>query len=253
MSQLVSKLKRISKGESKPIGFASRQSAVRGRMVLVAGITEPDAFGDISFSGVDAVLIHPVASLTNGNLQTMTKSLPDLPWGVWPDVYSDFGALTGAGADYVVFTLESPVETLDQAGKAGRLLKVDSSLADSAIRGLNDLAIDALLLEDDGLTAGPMSLERVLLVNRFASVLAKPLLVLASPELNSAGVKALWMAGADGIVIEPGRKSLPEKISAIAGVMDQIGLPARKRGHSEALVPFTSSRPEAVEEEEEEP
>ncbi len=252
MSRLISKLTQISKGVPKPMGFTAVQSPAKGRMALIAGITESEGIGDMDLTGADAVLLHSAAPLTTRTLQRIGKTWQDMPWGVWVAPEAETGGLAPAGADYAVFTIASHVAALSSAGKLGKVLKVDSSLPDSALRVLGELQVDALLVADDKLNNGPLSLEQLLLVQRFSSVWSKPVLALMPPALSAAETTALWLAGVDGIVIEPARARLTDSLSALAKTLEEMGLPPRKRGRSEALVPYAALKPEEPHEEEEE-
>lgn len=252
MSRLINKLTQISKGIPKPMGFTAVQAPAKGRMALIAGVTESEGIGDLDLTGADAVLIHSTVALPAHTLQKIGKTWPDMPWGVWAASGAETGALATSGADYAVFTIASHVAALGSAGKLGKILKVDSSLPDSALRLLGELQMDALLVADDKLNNSPLSLEQLLLIQRFSSVWSKPVLALMPPSLSAAETTALWLAGVDGIVIEPARARLTESLSALAKTLEEMGLPPRKRGKSDALVPYATLKRDEPHQEDEE-
>ncbi len=252
MSRLIGKLTQISKGIPKPMGFTAVPSPAKGRMALIAGITDSEGIGDLDLAGADALLLHSSAALPARTLQRIGKTWQDMPWGLWVAPDAETGGMAPAGADYAVFTITSHVAALSAAGKLGKVLKVDSSLPDSALRVLGELQMDALLIADDKLNNGPLSLEQLLLLQRFSSVWSKPVLALMPAALSTAETTALWLAGVDGIVIEPARAQLTESLSSLSKTLEEMGLPPRKRGKSEALVPYASLKPEEPVQEEEE-
>jgi hypothetical protein len=258
MSRLIDELKRVDRATPQPMGFRTARSvSFEPRILLIASlaqIVDTDHLAD-GVDGADAVLLRLAKShLTASTLQKIAASLPDMPWGSWLD---DIDArkteiLVEAGCDFVVFPAASRVSATPQDEKIGKILQLESSLGEGLLRAINDLPVDAMLTTDAYEDDGSMAWHHLMYFQLLANLIAKPTLVPTSPNVTASELKALWEVGVDGIVVETdaakpgGLKELRQAINELTPRS------TRKRGKTEALLPYTGSVKDTEPEEEEE-
>ncbi|MFH0847343.1 MAG: hypothetical protein V1894_04735 [Chloroflexota bacterium] len=245
MSKLIEKLNQILRPTPPPMGFGRSQPVPpKARMLIIASETSD------SLSGADGVLLD---SMNKEVLTGIAKTSPDLPWGVSLSRYDSkqLAGLTKSGADFVVFTAENTSLGLLSHDKLGKILEVEPSLADSLLRTVNELPVDAVLLalKYEGETS--LSWYHLMLSRRFASLLTKPLLVLAPQGVTGKELLALWEAGVSGVVVPA------ERVKELKEESDRLTFPERRLSRMGALIPRlsqeTPKEPGEDEEEEEEP
>jgi hypothetical protein len=155
----------------------------------------------------------------------------------------DVKAIEEAGADFVVFSLDTPVEALADT-KLGKVLRVDSSLGDTLLRSLNVLAVDVVLLSVDA-KSGALTFQDLMAIHRIAGMLSKPSLVTLPAPLTKKTLTAVWNSGVDGVVVSASGaelKTLRETINSL-----EYRTPP-KREHL-AIVPHHTPEPEEAEDE----
>jgi hypothetical protein len=257
MSRFIDKLNRVGRVTAQSMGFRTAPSSSAPKILLIASLAQ---WGDAeslagSFEGADAVLLRLAKSALAGKtLQKIARSLPDVPWGGWGEDISakEAGTMVGAGCDFVVFPASSRVAATPQDDKVGKVLQVELALDDGLLRAVNGLPVDAVLAAGGYEAGGSMAWHQLIQIQRLANLVDKPLLVLAPPDMAAGELKALWEAGADGVVVEfdagqPGRwQELRQSINELPPRT------SRKRGKAEALLPRLVEEKTAVIEEEEE-
>lgn len=248
MSKLIEKLENIVKGTPQAIGFrAIRAEAAKSRMVLIASLDDNIKNLKDYLAGADAVLLTRVGK--------SAASLPEIPWGSRLSDTSEkaVAGLVESGADFVVFPADSVVLDLGKDSKLGKVLQVETSLSDSLLRTVSQLPVDAVLV-DIG-EKKELSWNDLMALQRFA--VNKPLLVAVAPDLTPGGLKAVWDAGSDGIVVTISADLPADTLAKLREEIGKLAPRAKKPGKTEALLPFAKAKPEAepepeYEEEEEE-
>jgi hypothetical protein len=243
MSQFIDKLKQAS-GGGAPMGFrAAAAKTARPKMVLVAVVAGADTahLADIA-AGADAGLLV-MAKSAAGALKQAVKAVPGIPWGGWLKE-SGGGKVVEEGADFVVFNAASRLLAGD---KTGKVLEVEPTLEPSLLKSADDLPVDAVLIAAEN---GPLTWRDLMLVQRGANILSKPLLVLVSQDVTAAELGALNDAGVRGVVV---RAAVEGKIAEIAKMLAELPPPsAVKRAKAGPLLPRISGETAAAAEEEEE-
>ncbi len=257
MSQLIDKLNHVSKTALQPMGFRTAQPAqAKAQMLLIAGLAQSESLTDLGayITGADAVLLRMTkTNLEAKAIQKMTRAL-DIPWGGWLKDIDEkgVGTIVEAGGDFVVFPAGSAI-SIPQVNKPGKVLQVEPSLNEGLLRAVNELPVDAVLIADEANIEDSLTWHDLMLFQRAASLLSKPLLVSVPPRFSADELKTLWDIGVDGVLIEVS-KELPadrlKELSQAAG--DLANSPLRKRGKAEALLPSISPETPAEPEEEEE-
>ena len=180
----------------------------------------------------------------------MTEVLGEVPLGVEIDNGDAISVNENveAGFDFVVFDIKTSLERANKKG-LGKILKIEPTMDLGMVRAIAGfpLSIDGVLIsgEDSGLTV-----ERLLVCQRFADLLDRPLLLTVGTSVSSDELSSLCQAGVKGIVI-----SSSITVKAIAELKKAISCmpkPIRHKIKATPILPRLSSEPESVADEEEE-
>ncbi len=257
MSRLIEKFKQASKVAPSPMGFrTARPAAAMPKLLLVASLEAGATENPVDYlDGADAVLIRFTGTaLTTKAVQKIASSLTDIPWGLYLTDDENKKAAE-IGADFTLFPAASQVDDIPGDDKTGKILQVESSMDDSLLRAVNDLPVDAVLVEDT-FEAGALSWHQLMIFQHLANMFAKPLIVGAPTGITEKELKALWDAGVDGIMVEidkAGKAGLNPLRQAIDRLPPRSG---RKHGKMSVVLPRaggeTTAAPPPDEEEEEE-
>lgn len=255
MSKFIDKLTRLSRGETQAIGFTARQAASpRPKIQLVASLAMESAeslTGHVA--GADAVLLGISKPATGAEaLQKLSQSMPDIIWGGWLQGSNngDIKQLTQAGYDFVVFSAaDTPLTIIKNNKETGKILAVESSLSEGLLRTANELPVDAVLIADKGKESQSLTWQHLMLFQRVADLLTKPLLVSVPPQVTAAELEALWEAGISAVVTEIGAKQPEDRLMTLRQEIDKIEFSSRRSKRGEALVPRISQQPSRATEE----
>ena len=253
MSQLVEKLKQVTEGDAQPMGFRTVARVGRPRPLLVASLANAASPGAADhIAGADAMLaplFGPGADAIN-KLAGPKSGL--IPGGRLTETSGDELGKSGvADLDFVVFPAASPSLPVLEAEATGRVLEVEA-LADSVLlRAAARLPVDAVLV---GGGEQPLTWQRLMVIQRLADLVDKPLLVPVAAGASQKEFQALWDIGVDGFVVEVG-VGPKDGLSKLRRVVSGLEPSSKgRRGEQGALVPPVIVQPgkQAEEEEEEE-
>ena len=257
MSKFVDKLHNLSKSLASPIGFHPSAREPKGSaMLLIAGLSGAEVKEAETVAGVnvDAALVLNQGFDTK-IVKQMIKTLGDVPLGVLVKEISEekVKELVDLGCDFVVFDIKVPVETLHKEG-IGKSLMIVPSLDHGLVRAINSLDIDSVFLGcgDDSF----ITVEHLLIYQRFGELLDKPLIVILPSLVNSDVLSKLRDAGVGGVVTPTAQPS--EAFIELRKVIDNLPQKAERRRASAILprygggVPIGEGQEEEEEEEEEE-
>ena len=242
------------------MGFrTARPAAAALKILLIASLEAGTLEKQADYlDAADAVLVRFTGTTpTVKAVQKIAAVLPDVPWGLYlADDDAKKGAVMEAGADFVLFHIDSQVTDTPKDDKTGKILQVESSMDDSLLRAVNDLPVDAILAADAFEGSGvALVWHQLMIIQHLANLFSKPLIVPAPAGINEKELKALWDAGVDGIMVEiekAGTAGLKELRQAIDKLPPRAG---RKRGKVSAVLPRTTGEtpaPTPPDEEEEE-
>jgi hypothetical protein len=241
MSQFIDKLKQAS-GGGAPMGFRAVAAAktAKPRMLLVAAVARADAARLAAVAaGADAGLLA-IDKLTTEAVKQASKAVPDIPWGGWLKEAGGEG-VGRVGADFIVFAAGSPLFE----EKTGKILEVELTLEPGLLRVADELPVDAVLIAAEN---EPLTWRDLMLIQRGANILSKPLLVSVPPEVTAAELGALNEAGVRGVVV---KAAVAGRVAEIAKMLEKLPPPsARKRAGP--MLPRIVGETAAVAEEEEE-
>jgi hypothetical protein len=255
MSRLIDKLDKLKKAAPQPMGFrASRGKADETGIVLIAGVPVSAAEKISEYAaGADAVYLKAEGSgLSAKSVEGTTKAVPEIPCGISAgDIgKTEVDGYLKAGCDFLVFPGESPVVSLPDDEKTGKLIQIDPSLEDSLIRVVNNLPVDAVITTELFKSAGIITWRDLMAARRIALLITKPVIVPVAAHITSDELKAIRDAGIEGILVEVDAAA-PGKIQEIRQVIKN--LPPKSTGKpekSDALLPRSSTESVTPEEEE---
>ncbi|HEY82063.1 MAG TPA: hypothetical protein G4O01_02095 [Dehalococcoidia bacterium] len=249
MSKLIDRLNRVSKGESKPIGFRAASSSTKAKMLLMVDLAQADDIEQLadSLGGADAVLIERVGSGAK-SLKKVAQSLPDVPWGLRlaQGLSREIKPAVEAGLDFVVFPLDSALDVAWDDGM-GRVLEMEPSLSEGLLRAVSALPVDAVLIAGKA-EETRLTWHHLALFQRFADLLTKPLLAQVPLGVTAGELQALWRVGVDGVVVA---KPPRERLKELCQMIGELTLPSRAgEKKMEALLPRLSGEALVAEAEE---
>jgi len=247
MSRFIDKLNQVSKAAPQPIGFRAGQPASqKPKILLVASLaqTNVDNMAD-HVAGADAGLLHISKSgLVSEDLQRMIQAVPDIPWGGWlGDIDSEgIKRITDAGFDFVVFPAANTPLAILRSDKLGRILQVEASLKEGLLKAVDELPVDAVFIATEKEEGALLTWHHLMIFQRFADLLAKPLLISVPSSVTASELQVLWGAGVHGVIVEVGANQPEERLKELRQAIDKLTFPSkRKRGKPEALLPYINS------------
>ncbi len=252
MSKFAEKLQRIYRGSASSMGFRKSTEAEILPMLIIANLTKASAIEAkaIAGSGIDAGLMSSEGLNAKGFGQ-LTKALGDVPLGLFLESAENevIAKSIDLGCDFVVFGLKTPFEALNKQG-LGKVLKIEPTLDQGLVRSINrlPLMVDGVLVTVEETV---ITIERLLIYQRFAELLDKPLLVTVSLSVTSGELSSLCEAGVSGLVLPD--VFAAEAFTGLKKAIGSLSKPAKPRIRAAALLPRLGGELEAeVEEGEEE-
>ena len=237
MSKFIDRLEKLSKAETQPIGFRAQQPASpKPKIQLVASLPQESAESLTGYvAGADAGLLH-ISKLSTGveALQKISQALPDIPWGVWlQGGQGETKQLTKTGCDFAVFPAPDTPLAIIENDEVSRILEVEASLNEGLVRAINELPIDAVLIAVEQKENHTLNWQHLMLFQRFADLLTKPLLVSVPAKVTTGELKTLWEAGVTGVVIEVRAEQPQDGLKKLRQGIDKLEFPSpRRRGRA---------------------
>jgi len=258
MSRFIDKLNEVMKAVPQPVGFRATQSASpKPKMLVVAGLAQANINSLADYvAGADAGVL-PMSELSSGakSLQKISKVAPDIPWGVWLRGIDQKGIeqIMKAGCDFVVFSAANTSLAMLQSDEGGKILQVEASIGEGLLRAVNELPVDAVLIDGEREEKHILTWHDLMIFRRFTALLTKPLLVCIPSDVTASELQALGEAGVSGVIVGVGVGQPAERINELHQTIDKLTFPLQRRRRKEgALLPYISGETSVVTEEEEE-
>jgi len=251
-------LNQVSQAMPQAIGFRAVQPvSPKPKMLLIADLAQANVDGLADcVAGADAGLLH-ISNLSEGakTLQEMCQVVSDIPWGGWLRDVGQGGMeqIVEAGCDFVVFPpADTPLAIL-QDTKLGKILQVEASLSEGLLRTVDELPVDAVVTAGEPEGEYFLTWHHLMLFQRFADLLTKPLLVSVPSDVTANELQTLWETGVGGVIVKVGVGQPEGRLKELRQVIDKLTFTSqRKRGRAEALLPYIGGKRDVVAEEEEE-
>ncbi len=259
MSRFIDRLNRISQASPQSIGFKTKQPASpKPKIQLVASLAQENVESLVDYvAGADAGLLR-ISKLSSGTktLQKMSQAVSDIPWGVWlPESggQGEIKEILKVGCDFLVFPATSTPTTILDSDEVGKILEVEASISEGLLRAINELPVDAVLIASEQREGYSLTWQHLMLFQRSASLLAKPLLVSVPSNVTASELQALWGAGVDGVIVELKAEQPQDRLRELRQVIDKLTFPSLRKGQkAQALLPHISREADVVTAEEEE-
>lgn len=237
MSKLLDKLEQISKGNSKPLGFAAAAAKSKpANMVIIATVDDNDK------AAVTAAKEYADAILVNSLTGKTTASKSNLPWGA---PINDPKAVKESGCDFVLLNTQDSSLAMLQEEKLCRMIEIDPALPDGLIRATNQLPVDIILIAGNTAT----SMRRLLTCQHVANMIGKYLMVRIPLEISLEDLRELWETGMTGVVV-PVAGNDKKGLAALRQAVDALPASRRKRSlKASVTLPQITPPAEPVEEE----
>ena len=243
MSKFIDRLKQVSQSAPQPMGFqASKAISSRPKIQLVANLRNASSEAVVGQSTpADAIIVPESQS-------NAVKAIWGtwLTWGSAEEVSQD----VEAGADFMVFhantTVAPPVK------KVGRILQVESSITDALLRTLNELPLDAVLLDDKG-SGQALTWQRLMSIQRCTSFLSKPLLVSMPLTATADELQLIWETGVSGVIVDVTNEEETAALKNLRQLIDGLSFPSRKKREKlTPVLPYITEKAEEKEPDEDE-
>jgi hypothetical protein len=231
MSRFIEKLNRIHQKEPQAMGFMiSKPSQVKPRMQIAVSLTADNPDKDsANLASADAVIVQVAKSSEFKSLEKICQAKDGLPAGGWVKAAESdtLKKLMDTACDFVIFSANAPL-TIIPKEKVGRILQLDASLSEGLLRTANDLPVDAVLIADET-AESPLTLDRLMFIQRLAYLISKPIMVKIPMNLSEDELQAIWNTGVSGIVVELNEKQPGEKIAELRGIIEKLQPPAANK------------------------
>ncbi len=256
MSRLIDKLTKMRQSEPQPLGFMlGRGAAEKPKLQLIASVSVGNL--DAVSSGLkpaDSVIIEITKADDTGALEKVCQDKDVAPGGGWLKATNGgtLKKLMNTACDFAVFQPTAQLSVVHK-DKIGRVLELDPSLSEGLLRAANELPVDAVLVSGKE-SENALTLNRLMLIQRLAYMVNKPILVPVLINSTEPELQALWDMGIGGVIVAVEDEKSIEKLSELRKAIDKLVPPARKKGKSTAILPRVQSeapKPEEGEEEEE--
>ena len=239
------------------MGFrAAEPVSPKPKLLLIASLAQANVDGLADYvAGADAGLL-PISKLSSGakTIQKICQVVSNIPWGVW---LRDIGRggikqIVKVGCDFVVFPAANTSLAILQDDELGKILQVEASLSEGLLRAVDELPIDAVLIDGEQEGEYFLTWHHLMLFQRFADLLTKPLLVCIPSNVTANELQALGEAGVAGVIVEVAVGQPAGRLSELRQTIDKLTFPLlRKPGKAKALLPHISRETGIVTEEEE--
>ncbi len=227
MSKLADAIKRTTRAEAPPIGFAPAQTKTRATMLLAALVAANAAAPEAA----DVVLVQGAAKApaANGAKQQPLR-------GAWLDGAADAVQAREGGFDFVVFNGDEAPASVLLEEDAGLVMQAPDELPDSLLQALQWLPLDALLVRWEGV----LTVRRQLELQRVSGFSRKPLFLFLANEPAGRELESLREAGVVGIVVDLTQTGGDKRLAALRTAIDGLR-PRPKRSRNESGLVSVSS------------
>ena len=238
MSKFIEKLKQVFQPTLSPMGFGARKAeTARPKLqlsaILANSVTEP-------LPAADAVIVNRAKAATEGARWGISLKKGDL---------TEVDKATEAGADFAILPSAGAVLPADR--KIGKVLQISPAITDILLRTVNDLPVDAILLGEDKENGAEITWNKLMLCQRFAGMVQKPVLVPVPLAATAPELQLVWETGVSGVVVEVKEPTDAAALVTLRERIDSLQYPSRKR--KERLTAVLPQVAPAKESEDEEP
>ena len=209
MSRLIDRLERV--GQQAPIalgfGAATRREEAVPPMMLIGRVSQEQLTkgkkGDnLPDAEVDAIVVS-WTSWDKRAAKGIGDALKDRLWGAQTDEIDQEQAaqLKEIGCDFIVFEPETTAGAVLNDEDLGKVMALGSDLTEEVARAIHELSIDSALFSPKEEML-PLTVGRLIGIQKVRGLLDKPFLLDAPLDLESAVLESLRNGGITGLVVE---------------------------------------------------
>ncbi len=250
MSKLADLIRRATRAEPAPIGFAPASAKLPPTMVLVALVGErwAQSVADAADVGADAFLLTGRPS--ERELSEAVSAAGGRPCGLLAAETDgeQLSRLRSGGIDFVMIELQAPASALLQE-ELGFILHLRDELTDIQLRTLEALPLNALFVERD---AAPLTISRQLELQRISGLARKPLLLKVAPNIGQPDLLAQRDAGVALAAVDMKDRGATDALRGLRATIDALPRRRRPRQEDRPTVTLPGAASPAEEEEEDE-
>ena len=234
MSQLQKKITRVLRRESGAIGFGAATREQPRAMLLAAVANDAPSAKSAIEAGADVVLLRAPAAGAASLIESATSDGATV--GLWTESLDEPAALalSKAGCDFVVSTLEGTASAAVDTERMGQLVVASEAMEDTTLRSLGPLGLDGLFVERP---TGPMTLSQQLGLVRIASFASAQLMVTIDAGATASDLRVLRDSGVATVVVPAGTSAA--QIKTVIETLKAVPAPRKGRegGREMAIVP----------------
>ncbi len=240
MSKFIERLQKVFQPTPQSMGFKTAKSEQeRPKIQLVVNIAgSKSKFPAKEINDVDALVLPAPGVGVDTTL-----------WGLWLSKgdAEEVEKSIKSGADFII--LPTNGEVLPPDKKIGKILQIEPSITDVLLRTVNELPLDAVLLSEDKESGLSFTWKRLMLIQRFSTLLNKPLLIEVLPNVPDTELQQIWEAGVGGVVVTVDTEQSEAVSQNLRHIIDKLLFPSRqKKEKSLAILPRVESKLEEPEE-----
>ncbi|MDD4876352.1 MAG: hypothetical protein PHQ86_04380 [Dehalococcoidales bacterium] len=243
MSKFIDKLNRASTTNTQSMGFRTAQPiSKKPKILIIASLNQANIDNAANcVTGADAGLLHlsDLSSAANA-IKEISQTIPDIPWGILPEKIDR--EIVTSNCDFVAFSAVSTPLVVLQDNKLGKILILEESLNDNLVRTANELSVDAVLIDSKYEEKSFLTWHHLMLFQRFAGMLTKPLLATVPPDITANELYILWEAGIDGALINIEARKSTNSLKDLSQAISNLAFPLqRKQGKAVPLLPHMNT------------
>ena len=236
MSKFTEQLKQVFQTAPQPMGFRMAKSTPpRPRIQLVVSLNA-DTDGLEKLEGAADAVFVPASYKGNGDVLKGIKTSKGTA--------KEIEQAKENGADYAVVPVTGAAVAANK--EFGRILTVDPSITDVILRTVNELPIEGVLIDEKGDLG--LNFQRLMLINRFGSMVSKPIVAKVAGNVTSEELRLIWDAGISGVVVDVAGEADINAVKKLRQVIDALPFPVRKKKDNVTITQVASPREEEHEE-----
>jgi hypothetical protein len=211
MSKLIDRLDQISRGIPTPLGFTAhikKESIPQMALLAKVNSTKASILTKLKHANLDAFVLVEMHQSDKEDERAL-KYLKESTWGATVanldrEASENHKPL---GSDFLVFGIEGTRVDGIEEGDMGKVLRIPPDLDEAILRGLEDLPVDAILLERPE-TGTPLALTHMLAIGNVRAATSRYLLLEWDTDLTARELEHLRDLGVDGIVLDTEQSSI---------------------------------------------
>jgi hypothetical protein len=244
MSKFIERLQQVTQPLPQSMGFKTNKTEqTRPKIQLIVNITGNKSKSPAKELNEADALLLPVSGVG------VDKTI----WGMWllNGDANEVEKSIKSGADFVILPVNGEVLPPDK--KIGKILQMEASITDVLLRTVSELPVDAVLLTEDKESGFVLTWKRLMLIQRFSSMLNKPLLIEILPGITGTELQLVWEAGVSGVIVTVSSEQAETVTRDLRKIIDKLSFPSRrKREKGMAILPRVEVQQEEPEEEDDE-